>query len=131
MTRLTATETEAWRVVQRVNEAWRTNRLEVLPALFHVDAVIVDATHLPLAVGRAACVDSYRAFVTSATVEAYTEGAPTVTLFGAAAVVSYPFQIGYSIGGQTYSETGSDCLMLVRGSQGWLVAWRQLVWRGP
>jgi hypothetical protein len=113
--------------VQRLNEAWRTNRLERLPALFHEQAVIVDATHQRLATGRAACVESYRAFVSSATIEAYSEEAPTVTLFGQTAVVSYPFRIRYTISGQGYEETGSDCLVLTHEPSGWLVVWRQLV----
>jgi hypothetical protein len=129
MSEVTATDGDPWRVVERLNEAWRTQRLAVLPALFHEQAVIVDATHQPLAVGRAACVESYRAFVASTVVESYEEGAPTVALFGATAVVSYPFQIRYTLDGQTYNETGSDCLVLTRDTPGWLVAWRQLVWR--
>jgi hypothetical protein len=129
VSRLSTAESEPWSVVQRLNEAWRTNRLEALPALFHEQAVIVDATHQALAIGRAACVASYRAFVASAGVEAYTEGPPTVALFGAAAVVSYPFRIRYTMGERAYEETGSHCLVLTREASGWLVAWRQLVWR--
>ncbi|HEU5305453.1 MAG TPA: nuclear transport factor 2 family protein [Gemmatimonadales bacterium] len=129
MSDLTDAGSEPWRVVQRINTAWRTNQLEALPALFHEQAVIVDAGHRPLAVGRAACVESYRAFVTSATVESYSEESPAVARFGATAVVSYPFQVSYTTGGLRYSEVGSDCLVLTRGAEGWVVVWRQVIWR--
>lgn len=129
MAGLTTAEREPWRVIQRLNAAWQANQLEALPALFHEHAVMVDATHQPLAVGRAACVESYRAFVSSVTVESYSEEAPAITLFGAAAVVSYSFRIRYGAGGRTHAETGSDCYVLTREPVGWVVAWRQLVWR--
>jgi hypothetical protein len=116
-------------VVRRLNEAWRTGRFERMPALFHEQAVIVDAAHQPLAQGRTACVESYRGFVASAAVEEYAEEAPTIARFEGTAVVSYPFRIRYTIGGQSYHETGSDCLVLTHAPSGWLIVWRQLVWR--
>ncbi len=101
-----------------------------MPALFHDRAVIVDSTHQRLSLGRDACVESYRQFVTAAKVEEYGEGEPTIDVFGAAAVVVYPFTIRYELNQHTYSETGSDCLVLERGgAAGWVVVWRQLVWR--
>jgi hypothetical protein len=129
MSGVNAAETEAWSVVQRLNEAWRTGRLEVLPALFHEHAVIVDATHQQLAIGREACVESYRAFVTSTSVRAYAEETPTVDVWGCTAVVSYPFRIRYTVGERSYDEAGNDCLVLTRDTSGWQVVWRQLVWR--
>jgi hypothetical protein len=120
---------EPWAVVQRLNAAWRLRELDALPALFHERAVIVDAGHQRLATGRAACVESYRTFVMSATVEAYQEGPPTVDRFEGSAVVTYPFEIRYSTDGQTYTEAGTDCLLLEWSTAGWVIVWRQLIWR--
>ena len=78
--------------MQRLNAGWRLHELDALPALFHERAVIVDAAHQRLAMGRAACVESYRAFVTSVTVETYQEGPPTVDRFEGSAVVTGPRQ---------------------------------------
>jgi hypothetical protein len=116
-------------VVQRLNAAWRGNQIDALPQFFHTKALIVDQGHQPLAVGRDACVESYRAFVSSATVEAYTEGTPKVAQFEGTAVVSYPFEIRYTMGSKIYSESGSDCLVLERTPEAWVVVWRQVVWR--
>jgi ketosteroid isomerase-like protein len=115
--------------VRALTRAWRTKQLDLLPALFHERAVIVDVTHGRLAVGKEACVESYRAFVRMADVEAYDEGEPVIDLFESTAVVVYPFQMRYRSGGQSYTESGSDCLVWERGPQGWQVVWRQLVWR--
>lgn len=114
--------------VQRLNAAWRLQQLDSLPPLFHERAVIVDAAHQRLAVGRAACVESYRAFVTSATVEAYEAGPPTVDQFERSAAVTYPFEIRYTTQGKTYTEAGTDCLLLERSATDWVVVWRQLIW---
>ncbi len=63
--RLAEVTSDPWRVVQRLNAAWHTNDLAALPAL---------------AVARGACVESYRAFVTSASGDDYVVGTPTVDL---------------------------------------------------
>lgn len=115
-------------VIRRLNEAWRAGRPDDLAAFFHQEAVIVDGSHRIVAEGRQACVESYRAFISSATIEAYQEGAPEVRLLGPAALVSYPFEITYRTGGQSYHESGSDAFLLVRQAAGWTVAWRQLIW---
>lgn len=104
--------------VRTLNRAWRTTQLDLLPALFHDRAAIVDGAHGRFAAGREACVQSYRASVSSADVEAYDEGEPVIDLFGAAAVVVSPFRMRYRSGGQSYTESGSDCLVLERGSGG-------------
>lgn len=119
-----------WSVVQQLNRAWLTGDLAGMPALLHERAVIADANHQRLCVGREACVESYRQFVSAAKVEAYTEAEPAIELFGAAAVVVYPFTIRYELNGRSCAESGSDCLVLERGgAAGWVVIWRQLVWR--
>jgi len=118
------------RVVQQVNSAWQTGQCDNLVELFHQRAVIVDGAHQRLAVGQGECVASYRAFVASATVEHYAEGPATVDEFGGTGVVSYPFEMRYTTGGKTFTEAGSDCLVLRHGAAGWQVVWRQLVWRG-
>ena len=115
-------------VVRRLNEAWRAGRAEALASLFHERAVIVDAMHEALAEGREACVESYRTFASSATVEAYEGGAPAVRVFGSTAVVTYPFEMVYRTGGVSYREAGSDALVLTRAGEQWQVVWRQLVW---
>lgn len=118
-----------WAAVQRLNAAWRLQQPDALPPLFHERAVIVDAAHQRLAVGRAACVESYRAFVASATVHEYTEGVPSVDEFDGCAVVTYSFEIRYAAQGKTYNEAGTDCLLLERSTTDWVVVWRQLTWR--
>jgi hypothetical protein len=118
-----------WALVQRLNAAWRSQQLDTLAALFHERAVIVDGVHQRVAVGRAACIESYRAFVASATVEDYREGPPSVDEFEDCAVVTYPFEICYTAQGKTYNEAGTDCLLLECSTAEWVVVWRQLVWR--
>lgn len=120
---------EPLELVRLINAAWRGNYLDELPRYFHERALIVDQAHQPLAVGRDACVESYRAFVASAKVEEYTEGNANVTRFRSSAVVSYPFEIRYTMEGKSHSEAGSDCLVLERAPEGWVVVWRQVVWR--
>jgi hypothetical protein len=129
MSVLAAASSDPWATVQRVNAAWRHRQVDALPPLFHERAVIVDGGHQRLAVGREACVESYRAFVASATVEEYTEGTAVVDEFGSCAIVTYPFEIRYTVEGRVYSEAGTDSLVLDSSTGPWVVAWRQVVWR--
>lgn len=115
-------------MVHRLNRAWQSGRIDDLAPLFHEQAVIVDSTHELLAEGRSACVESYRTFVASATVEVYEEGEAGVRMVGPVAFVTVPFEMAYRTGGGSYREAGSDALALVWEDDRWQVVWRQLVW---
>lgn len=121
--------TDAWETVRLITEAWRGGRVDDLAPWFHERAVIVDDRHAILADGRSACVESYRAFVTQATVEAYWEGMPEQRVVGPVAWMAYPFALTYRLGGAAHRESGSDALVLVWGGERWEVVWRQVVWR--
>lgn len=115
--------------VERLNAAWRDGRVDELSALFHERAVIVDARHERLASGRAACVESYSVFATSASIDRFVQQPPRIDLFGSTAIATYAFEIDYTVGGADYREAGVDCLVLDRSPAGWVIVWRQLVWR--
>jgi hypothetical protein len=88
--------------------------------------VIVGPDGQRYAEGRDASVESYRTFCEQATVTGYKELEPTVDVYNHLAVVSYGFDIDYTLDGKPATESGQDFFVLERDGDGWLAVWRQL-----
>jgi ketosteroid isomerase-like protein len=123
----TTAQKEVWEVVRRINAAWVERQPERLLDLFHDRIVIVGPDGQRFGEGKAACVGSYRDFCMSALVAFYRESDPQVDVYDAVAVVSYRFEIEYTIEGKIHRETGRDLFVLEKESDRWLAVWRQLV----
>jgi uncharacterized protein (TIGR02246 family) len=122
-----AIQQAVWRIIQQINAAWLRGRPEELLGLFHERFTIVDSEGRRLGEGRSACVDSYRDFAAAATVTDFQGAEPQVDVFDATAVVTYRFEIAYTMGGQPHRDVGRDLFVLERTGDRWLAVWRQLV----
>jgi ketosteroid isomerase-like protein len=123
---VTAGQRDAWEAVKRINAAWREGQPERLAELFHERMAIVGPDGQRYAEGRDACVESYRTFCEQATVTGYNELDPIVDVYNHVAVVSYGFDIDYTLDGKAARESGQDFFVLERDGDGWLAVWRQL-----
>jgi ketosteroid isomerase-like protein len=114
-------------LLKSINEAWVQGRAEELAEYFHADMVIVAPGFQGVEKGRAACINSYRDFVSQAKVHEYTESDATVDVWGDTGVATYRFHIVYDMGGATYRESGWDIFVFGREGGTWRAVWRTLV----
>jgi uncharacterized protein (TIGR02246 family) len=122
----TAAQQEVWDVVRRINAAWREGHPERLTDLFHDRMVIIGPDGRRFVEGKEPCVASYRGFCEYASVAHYRESDPQVDVYNTTAVVSYPFEIEYTIEGKVNRETGRDVFVLEKQHGRWLAVWRQV-----
>jgi hypothetical protein len=118
---------EVWQVLQEINDSWVQGRPEDLERHFHPDVVFVAPGFQQRLEGRAACVDSFRDFCSTATVHDYRTANPSVDVVTETAVATYAFEIEYGLGSESFSEAGRDMWVFVRDQDRWLAIWRTIV----
>ena len=119
-TKMPEDELEVWRTVQAMNRAWTSGRVDELKEFFHRDIVAVTPTDRVRLEGREACIASWRRFVETTTIHSWKERDPRVKLFGAAAVVSYYYEVTCEIRGEQMTLAGRDLLFMVKEAGRWL-----------
>jgi hypothetical protein len=116
----------AWEAVRRINAAWLEGHFDGLDELFHDRVVVVGPDGTRYAEGKPAVIESYRDFGRRATVSDYRESDGEIDVFEATAVVSYRYDITYSIDGQSSQEAGRDIMVLEKYDGCWLAVWRMV-----
>jgi uncharacterized protein (TIGR02246 family) len=117
---------EAWEFVRRINAAWLEGHPERLSELFHDRVVIVGPDGSRYAEGKEAVVESYRSFGEQATISDYRESDGKIDIYDTVAIVSYRYDIDYTIEGQSSRETGRDVIVLEKSDGRWLAVWRMV-----
>jgi ketosteroid isomerase-like protein len=115
---------EVWGSVQAMNRAWTLERAPArLRDFFHRDMIAVTATDRHRLEGREACIASWARFIEAARVTRWVEVEPKVQVYcgGAAAVVSYDFEIAFEMGGRVLELGGRDTFTLVREDGRWWI----------
>jgi uncharacterized protein (TIGR02246 family) len=123
---MTDDQKEAWEVVRRINAAWLEGHPEQLPELFHDRVVVVGPDGTRYGEGKDAVVESYRQFIQQATIGDFRESDGKVDLHDTVAVVSYRFDIEYTIEGKTSREHGREVMVLEKHDGRWLAVWRMI-----
>jgi uncharacterized protein (TIGR02246 family) len=123
----TTAQKEVWDVIRRINAAWLERQPERLRDLFHDRIVIVGAEGQRFGEGKEPCVESYRSFCANASVASFQESDRQVDVYDCVAIVSYRFEIEYTLEGKAHRETGRDLFVLEKVNGRWLAVWRQLV----
>src|SRR5437763_12930081 len=101
-------------IVAKINDAWPKGRFDELRDYFHPDVVLAQLGFGRRTVGRDALIDSYRQFVSEATIHSFTQGELHVDATGGSAVATLPWEMDYEIEGQRYRERGWDLLVFGR-----------------
>ena len=118
---------EIRRLLAAINAAWKNNRIETLADLFHERMTIAGPDHSTYAVGRDACIETYREFAANVSVLAYRESAPVIEVWGDTAIAHYGWTMTYRRGPTTSTETGTDHFVLGRAAGAWRVLHRMLL----
>jgi len=113
----TDVQREVWDALQRLNAAWLHGELDNLSELLHERMVIVPPGFQQRIEGAVACAEGYQEFARLATVE----------VFGATAIVSYLYQLTYTMEGASYQDSGHDLYVFVHEDGRWQAVWRTLV----
>jgi uncharacterized protein (TIGR02246 family) len=123
----TSSRDEIRELVERMNDAWVTGHPEQLGSFFREDIVIVSPGFSDRMEGRDAAVRSYAEFCSQAVVNEFTIGETGIDVFGDTAVATYGYQISYEMGGERFTDSGSDLFVFVRENNQWQAAWRTMI----
>jgi Domain of unknown function (DUF4440) len=110
--------------IERINEAWRTGRVDDLGALFDPGMVIVGPGYKLLARGAQACISSYRDFLRASIVHDYRQTPVSVHEAGPVAVATFGWEMEYEQAGQRSRERGTDLFVLRCEDGVWRAVWR-------
>jgi uncharacterized protein (TIGR02246 family) len=123
---LSEEQKEAWEVVRQINAAWLEGHPERLSEWFHDRVVVIGPDGTRYGEGKDAVVESYRDFVQKATIGEFRESDGKVDLYDTVAVVSYRFDIEYTIEGKSSRENGREVMVLEKQGGRWLAVWRMI-----
>ena len=121
------TQQQIWHTVQKLNKEWLNNKTEELAYYFHKDMVITGPDLTVLAHDRAACIKSYKDFISNSVIHEYRESDPEVSVFAYTAIVKYKFEITYEMNGKTYKEAGRDLFVMIKEEERWQAVWRTMI----
>jgi ketosteroid isomerase-like protein len=116
-------------VLAAINAAWTSADISGLGALFHSDMVIVGPGYQQFAVGRDACIESYREFSSNASVLAYEASEATVHVWGDTAVCSYTWSMTWQRAEDPVSDVGTDQFVFARVGGQWLAVYRLVLFQ--
>ena len=114
---------EVWITLRSLNDAWTKGNPNDLKEYFHKNMVAITGTDRERIEGREACVASWSDFANNAQFQYWKEIDPKIQMYGDTAVVTYYFDMSFSLGGQTIDMGGRDMFMFVKeGGKWWAVA---------
>ncbi len=114
---------EVWNTLLALNDCWTTAKgnPEDLKNYFHKNIVAITPTDIKRLEGREACVSGWVGFAKAATIYRWEELEPKIDVFGNAAVVTYYFDMSFTMGGQRIELKGRDMFFFVKESERWWV----------
>lgn len=113
--------------LRAVNRAWIERRFEDLEELFDQEMVIAAPDFQSLAEDRDRCIQSYRDFMSRATVLNFEESDYHVLAWRDSAVIDYQYRITYEMEGKRHHDAGRDLFVFNRTDGAWRAVWRLLL----
>jgi len=112
---------EIWQVLLRLNDCWTTpdGNPEQLADFFHKNMVAITPTDRKRLEGQEACVAGWLGFAKAATIHRWEEIEPRIDVYGNSAVVTYYFDMSFTMGGHKIGMTGRDMFFFVKESGRW------------
>ncbi len=109
----------AWATVRAINEAWTNGRPDDLAEYFHPEMVAITASDRLRRVGRAACLAGWKGFADAARVLYWEEREPLVQMYGDTAIVTYYYDMRYTMHSEVVHTGGRDMFVLIRDNGRW------------
>jgi len=124
---MTGADADAIRVaLSEINAAWREKRYDDLQHYFHPEIVFVPPGFGPPERGLAACVETYRHFVSIARLLDYETSEPLIHVWDATAVAQYGFRVRYEIESRVHDDCGVDVFVFSKIAGRWKAVWRTI-----
>ena len=119
-------ESEAWGVVNAINEAWVNDRAENIAIHLHPECVMASPDFEQYLRGKAAVVKSYVDYTQMAKTKAFGIANASVDVFGDTAIVNSTFVVTYTLETKTFQGGGREIWVLKRSNDRWYGMWRSL-----
>lgn len=110
---------EIWATLRALNDAWTQGQPARLSDHFHPRMLAITATDRLRRTGAAACIAGWQAFAEATTIHDWREIDPVIEVFGEAAVLSYYYEIAFTMAGQKHTLDGRDMFFFVRENGRW------------
>ncbi len=110
---------EVWETLRALNDAWTKGDPADLNRYFHENMVAITATDRERLQGRDACVQGWSNFARAATIHHWKELSPRIDIYGDTAVVTYYFDMSFTMGGQTINLGGRDMFVFAKEKGAW------------
>lgn len=115
------TEKEVLKFIQDMNRCWTESKPKGLNNYFHANMVAITPTDKNRLEGKTACMAVWTAFAKNTKIHSWKEREHKIQLYGNTAIVTYYFDISFSMGGQTINMSGRDMFTLIKENGKWWV----------
>jgi len=118
--------------VQAFNDAWLSQKWNILEMLLACDITLVSTEFVHAIVGRTAVLDHLGAAMARARIHEYSATDLKGYTSGAVGIITHRWQLDWTVDGERRSRSGRDILVLEPVAGEWQLAWRgQMVRRRP
>ncbi|MGE5471061.1 MAG: nuclear transport factor 2 family protein [Bacteroidota bacterium] len=110
---------EIWTTLRALNDAWTQGQAQTLSDYFHPRMVAITASDRRRREGQAACLAGWQAFAAASSIQRWREIEPLIEVFGDAAVVTYYYEISFTMADRRVQQDGRDMFFFVRENGRW------------
>ncbi len=110
-----------WQTLLELNDCWTTpeGNPDDLKKYFHKNMVAITPTVPHRLEGREACASGWKQFAKAATIHLWEAIEPKIEVYGSSAVVTYYFDMSFTMGGRRIDMKGRDMFFFVNESNHW------------
>jgi len=115
---------QIWKVIQEMNRKWTVeNNADELNRYFHKDMVAITPTDQKIIEGGANCVAGWKNFSENTKIHFWKESEPKIQVYGNGkfSIVTYYFDMSFTMDGQTIQMKGRDMFSLAKENNKWWI----------
>ncbi|MFH1708588.1 MAG: nuclear transport factor 2 family protein [Planctomycetota bacterium] len=118
---MTSVEKEILEFIRALNTCWTKGDPQKLSEYFHERMVAITPSDRDRREGRKACVEGWAEFARGATIHSWLEHDHKVQVFQDTAIVTYYYEISFSIKSQGMEFSGREMFTLIKENGRWWV----------
>lgn len=118
------TKKQIWDFVHELNQCWTQNdpeKLEQLEKFFHPDMIAVTSNDKLRKTNAKECLNGWQWFARNTHILKWQESEPLIRIYADTAIVSYCYEIEFTVNDQKMHSKGWDSLTLVKHDSRWQV----------
>lgn len=110
---------QVWETLRALNDTWTRGDPADLDQYFHPNMVAITASDRERREGGPACIEGWSGFCRNATMHRWEELDPRIDVYGDTAIVTYYFDMSFTMGGQIIAMGGRDMFVFMREQGRW------------